>query len=61
MYLPQISRAGYSRGFYFCSSCGTGYYDVDKCPVCWTKTRKEGKKDNGEDKPRVSIDFGEGG
>ena len=48
---PQIRRADYGRGFYFCSSCGTGYYDADKCPICGTKTRKEGKKkDNREDK-----------
>jgi len=57
---PQIRRADYGRGFYFCSSCGTGY-NADKCPVCGTKTRKEGRKDNGEDKPRVNIDFNEGG
>jgi len=55
-YHPQIRRADYGRGFYFCSSCGTGYYDADKCPFCGTKTRKEGKKDNREDKPRVKFD-----
>jgi|GEM_PF-4471977 len=38
-----------------------GYYNADKCPVCGTKTRKEGRKDNREDKPRVNIDFNEGG
>ena len=53
-YPPQISRPDYGRRFYFCSSCGTGYYDGDKCPVCGTKTRKEGKKKyDGDDKPRV--------
>jgi len=56
MYPPQISRAGYSRGFYFCSSCGTGYYGADKCPFCGTKTRKEGKKrGDGGDKPRINL------
>jgi len=55
------ARADYGRGFYFCSSCGKGYYNADKCPVCGTKTRKEGRKDNGEDKPRVNIDFNESG
>jgi len=35
-YHPQIRRADYGRRFYFCSSCGTGYYDADKCPVCGT-------------------------
>ena len=58
MYLPQISRADYGRGFYFCSSCGTAYYNADKCPVCGTKTRKEGRKDNREDRPRVNIEGG---
>jgi len=60
-YHPQISRPDYGRGFYFCSSCGKGYYNADKCPVCGSKTRKEGKKrgDDG-DKPRVNIDFNEG-
>jgi len=43
-YHPQISRPDYGRGFYFCSSCGTGYYNADKCPSCGTKTRKEGKR-----------------
>ena len=57
MYPPQIRRAYYGRGFYFCSSCGTGYYDADKCPVCGTKTRKEGRKGNDGDRPRVSLDF----
>ena len=62
MYPPQIRRADYGRGFYFCSSCGTGYYDADICPNCGTKTRKEvRKKGNGEDMPRVNIEFGEGG
>jgi len=56
MYTPHINRPDYGRGFYFCSSCGTGYYDADKCPLCGTKTRKEGKKDNREDKPRVNIE-----
>ena len=59
MYLPQIKRADYGRGFYFCSSCGTAYHNADKCPICGTKTRKEGKKrGNGEDKPRVNIEGG---
>ena len=58
-YHPQIRRADYGRGLYFCSSCGTGYYDADKCPLCGTKTRKEGKKmGNREDKPRVNIEGG---
>jgi len=43
MYPPQIKRADYGRRFYFCSSCGTGYYNTDKCPVCGTKTRKVGR------------------
>jgi len=58
MYPPQIRRADYGRGFYFCSSCGKGYYNADKCPLCGTKTRKEGKKDNREDKPKVNIEGG---
>jgi len=41
MYTPHIYRPDYVRGFYFCSTCGTGYYDADKCPICGTKTRKE--------------------
>ena len=57
-YHPQISRPDYGRGFYFCSSCGKGYYNADKCPVCGSKTRKEGRKDNGEDKPRVNVEGG---
>ena len=58
MYPPHIRRADYGRRFYFRSSCGTGYYDADKCPVCGTKTRKEGKKrGDGGDKPRVNLDF----
>ncbi len=62
MYTPQIRWADYGRGFYFCPSCGTGYYGADKCPVCGTKRRKEGKKrGDGGDKPRVNIEFGEGG
>ena len=59
MYTPHINRPDY-RGFYFCSSCGMGYYDADKCPICGTKTRKEGKKNNREDKPRINLDFDEG-
>ena len=54
-YHPQIRRADYGRGLYFCSSYGTGYYGADKCPVCGTKTRKEGRKRNNGEKPRVSI------
>ena len=41
LYQPQIRRADYGRGFYFYSSCGTGYYGADKCPVCGTKTRRK--------------------
>ena len=59
-YHPRIRRADYGRRFYFCSSCGTGYYGADKCPICGTKTRKEGKKDNRENKPRINLDFDEG-
>ena len=58
MYPPQIRRADYGRGLYFCSSYGTGYYDADKCPVCGTKTRKEGRKRNNGEKPRVNIEGG---
>jgi len=59
-YHPQISRADYGRGLYFCSSCGTAYHNADKCPLCGTKTRKESRKRNNREKPRVNLDFGEG-
>gem|GEM_PF-507984 len=62
LYQPQISRPDYGRGFYFCSVCGTSFYNADKCPSCGMKTRKEGRKGgNNGDKPRVNLDFGEGG
>ncbi len=36
-----MNRLDYKRDFYYCSSCGTGYYDADKCPIYGTITRKE--------------------
>jgi len=53
MYPPQIRRADYGRGFYFCSSCGTGY-DADKCPVCGANTRKVRRITEKIKKPRCT-------
>ncbi len=58
LFPPQMKRAYYKRGFYFCGVCGRGYYMADICPVCGAKTRK-GRRNNG-DKPRVNIDYGDG-
>ena len=45
-YHPQIRRADYGRGFYFCSVCGTGFYNTDKCPSCGTD--EEGRQEERE-------------
>ena len=45
-----------TAGVYYCVRCMTAYKDADICPNCGTKTRKKGKKNGKEDKPRVSID-----
>jgi len=60
VYPPQISRPDYGRGFYFCSSCGTGFYEADKCPNCGVKTRKESRKRNNGEKTRVNLHFEDG-
>ena len=53
MYPPQISRPDYKRGYYYCVRCMRGYKDADVCPNCGTKTRKKGRKNGKEDKPRI--------
>ncbi len=60
LYPPQIKRPDYGKEFYFCSSCGRGYYKADSCPNCGIITRKKGRKNNDGDKPRANLDFGDG-
>jgi len=33
----------------------TAYKDADICPNCGTKTRKKGRKNGKEEKPRVNF------
>ena len=56
LYPPQISRPDCEGGFYFCSSCGKGYYKAGRCPECGAaRGRRAGRTVTGTSRGSASI------